>query len=176
MKTPRIGRRRWSRAEVVPSGGLRATSLPTGTATGQLISESCVSIDWCVGVGSAADSPGKNVASVVAWTGSGWNTAPVATPGCVPPAAVSMPSPVSPGTPAPRWGSYTDTAGKNENPLVVRWNGSAWNVDPGPTVPAGTELDGVTCALDGSWTVVGHYFTTYPNGSSQPAPVSAQLS
>ena len=154
--------------------GLESVPLPTGTATGQLISVSCVSIDWCVGVGSAADSPGKNVAFVVAWTGSGWNTAPVATPAGAAGSGLNAISCVSRDA-CTAVGSYTDTAG-NENPLVVRWNGSAWNVDPGPTVPAGTELDGVSCALDGSCTVVGYYFTTYPNGSSQPAPVSAQLS
>ena len=72
-------------------------------------------------------------------------------------------------------GNYSDSAG-NQNPLVDWRNGSTWSVDPGPAMPAGTVLDGVSCASDGSCTVVGYYFMTYPGGETQPAPVSAQLS
>jgi hypothetical protein len=150
---------------------VESVPLPAGTTSGGLSSVSCISDVWCVAVGTAADDHGNNVAFIASWDGSTWTVANV-TPA---PAAetidlnsISCVSEIA--------CTAVGSAGGDPSDLVERWNGSTWSVDPGPQVPPGTALDGVSCTSDGSCTVVGSYTTYSIDGRISQAPVSAQLS
>jgi hypothetical protein len=109
---------------------------------------SCSSSTSCSAVGGAADQ-----ALTERWNGTTWSIQPTGTaPGAT--GAILLANSCPSRTVCVAVGYYTEQGGVYR-PLVERWNGSQWSVQPlGTGVPDG-ELQGVSCPTDTRCTAVG---------------------
>ncbi|HYP39427.1 MAG TPA: S-layer homology domain-containing protein [Chloroflexia bacterium] len=87
------------------------------------------------------------------WDGSQWNNVPSPNPGSDSEANVLYG--VSVVSPNDVWavGSHTDNSGDSEN-LILHWDGSQWNVVPGPVIASNNSLNDVEAiSTDDVWAV-----------------------
>ncbi len=145
---------------------------PSGATNTRLYGVSCSSAASCTAVGAAASTGHSDTALIESWDGSSWKLESVPLPSGSTESNLLAISCAS-TTACTAVGNYWKPV---QSPLVERWNGSTWTVDPGPRGPVGSGMYGVSCTADGSCTVVGSYFTMYPGGVDQPALWSAQSS
>jgi hypothetical protein len=112
---------------------------------------SCASSSECIAVGSGVNDRANRIAIAAAWNGTAWSalkTAPVRGAANDTLAAVSCVA-----------GNDCTAAGYELNgaglafPLVERWDGTAWSVEPSPA--QGGSLAGISCASASACVAVG---------------------
>lgn len=131
-----------------------SVALPSGAASGQLNSVSCVSATDCTAVGNYINSStGAQVALIEVWDGSSWSQAPGSSVNGVL-SSVSCGS----STGCAAVGSNGNTG---DGMFAETWDGTAWTVDPirGREEWAGSQLNGVSCTSSNKCTAVGSYYT-----------------
>jgi hypothetical protein len=119
---------------------------------GSLNAVSCTSTSACVAVGGGVNDRANRIAIAAAWNGIAWSTQHAAQPRGSAGAALDAASCIS-ATACTAVGyqlSGVDVA----LPLVERWNGAAWSVQPTPAGRGGS-LAGVSCVSAGSCIAVG---------------------
>ncbi len=111
----------------------------------------CVSANSCWAVGANMDSIGDPSSTlVVSWNGTTWSTVP-----SPPSASGSLLTDVTCLDASQCWASgmllQGGGGGNNASPnsMIASWNGSAWSVDPSPSVAAFGYLSSVGCASSG---------------------------
>jgi hypothetical protein len=108
----------------------------------------CSGSSQCWAVGATMDANGNPSTTLVDhWDGTGWSTYPSPAP----PAGADLLTAVTCTGPNACWavGASDVVSGQNSNsqpsPFVESWSGSAWSIDPSPTVTALAYLDSVAC-------------------------------
>ncbi len=146
----------WS---VVPTPGAAAPA-------GQLLnSVTCTSTSNCWAVGATMDGSGNPSTTLVdRWNGSSWMTVPSAEP----PTPANNLNVVTCVNASDCWATgATDDGGQNTSPtpFFENWNGSAWTVEPSPTVTAFGYLSGLACVRSTGCFAVGFAATNLNNGT-----------
>jgi hypothetical protein len=110
---------------------------------------SCPAATSCVAVGSNGSG-----AFARHWNGSTWTTVATPTPSGAHDAGLTDVSCTSPTQCTAIGSSSTNTT---IDPLIERWNGTAWSIQTSPTAPAGSSvsLEAVSCASSTSCVAVG---------------------
>jgi hypothetical protein len=127
---------------------------------------SCVSITACTAVGAAPDGLRVSGTGAAGWVGMRWSIQPTPDhPGSSDTenelAAVSCTARGA-CTAVGDYSTYDRTGQLNTTPLVERWDGAHWSIQPTPRPPhAGVykQLFGVSCASSTACTAVGYYIT-----------------
>jgi len=108
---------------------------------------SCVSATACTAVGSGVNAP-----LAERWNGTGWSIQPTPKPaGTQPVVLFSVSCPTT--TACTAVGYYTSAAGST--PLAEHWNGTAWTIQPTPSLPGAGVLEHVACTTTSACTAVG---------------------
>ncbi len=128
-------------------------STPPGSAEDYLEDVSCLSGDWCMGVGFVY--PATSTAMSREWTGNEWALRSIPLPSGGGGAKVFDVSCTS-SSACTAVGRYVDAA-ENMVPMAVRWNGTSWTQQSIPT-PASeyTDLQGVSCPSASECIAVGY--------------------
>ena len=131
-------------------------ALPRSEGEGSLQSISCVSVTFCMAVGSYYVQS-HNLTAVLAerWDGTSWSVVPNPLPPAPGAAAASMLLGVSCANPAfcVAVGGEGDTPG-SDSAIVESWDGHAWSVLKSPSL-VGASLTGVSCTSPGFCFAVG---------------------
>jgi hypothetical protein len=136
---------------------IQTTPVPGGSFSNNLSSVSCPSATRCIAVGS--DNPPRVTDPLAeGWDGSSWliQTAPL--PGDASGGGLTGVS-CSTVTACTAVGSYDNAQGVTQ-PLVERWDGTSWTIQPASS-PAGSVFNAVSCPSATWCTAVGSY-----NGTS----------
>jgi hypothetical protein len=166
---------------------------PTGLTQGSLLAVSCSSTTACTAVGSYLPRNSELIGFCCAstltlaehWDGSGWSIQPTPNPANAARGKLTGVSCWSPSR-CIAVGTYHTTTNHDE-PLVERWNGRRWSIEPIPDPEWGGVLMGVSCWSPTGCVAVGGYYRgsdvadTNPlverwNGTTwsiQPAPDTA---
>lgn len=129
--------------------------LPRGPNDRGLSGVSCISAAACTAVGNYTNGSGSEATLAEDWNGASWVQQP--TPN-VSGATSSWLSGVSCTTTTACTAVGADYSGPNYNPaLAVAWDGSAWSVQPTPSLNAGgaAVFSGVVCIAASACTAVG---------------------
>lgn len=140
---------------------VQPTPNPAGAVRSQLLGVSCVSATACTAVGYSVDATGTHAALAEAWDGTSWTIQPTPRPAGARESLLRDVSCTSAAACTADW-YYTDSTG-TRLPLVERWDGAAWTIQPAPS-PAGAQgslLRGISCTTISSCQAVGYYI----NGS-----------
>ncbi len=121
---------------------------------------SCTGPRSCVAVGDYGTQSGRNFTLIESWNGGVWSITPSPNPGIgsLPGNyldSVSCTSAMS----CVAVGMFTGPLGYQ--PLIETWNGTAWSVLAGPSLPESSELASVSCSDAGSCMAVGFSEDTY---------------
>jgi len=125
---------------------IQPTPNPAGSVASALLGVSCTSPSACTGVGFSQQSDGTYATLAERWNGSSWEIQPKPNP-----AGASLGVFHGVSCTGPRFciavGNYRPASGF-ELPLVERWNGHTWEVQPTPAPPGATfgVLYGVSCS------------------------------
>ncbi len=137
---------------------------PSGAVNSSFGSTSCSSTTECVAVGFYAVAPGgdwisKPLAEI--WDGSRWAVQNAASPNVPNLRGSSLDAVTCPTASACVAVGAMKIRSMN-HPLVERWNGSAWTIQPTPALPAINvgALNGVTCRSSADCIAVGWYGVT----------------
>lgn len=125
-------------------------------SSSRLFSVSCGSPTACIAVGQSAGGQSAATPLTEVWNGSAWSIAPAA----VPPAATGVfLNAVSCTFPSACTAVGAATNATGGVPLAEHWNGSAWSIQPIPTIPGGTFFPwaGMSCSSDSRCVAVGRY-------------------
>jgi hypothetical protein len=146
---------------------LSPTPNPAGPVDSELFGVSCTSASECMAVGYSDDGSGVRSLLAERYAAGRWHLAAVAAP----PDAVTADFVGVSCTSARACvaaGNYRVRSGLTRT-LAERWDGASWRIDatvnPGhpygqPTLDAGTEFSGVSCASARSCVAVGDYLDT----------------
>jgi hypothetical protein len=135
---------------------IQATPNPAHATTSYLSGVSCTSPTACVAVGFFTESSGQYVTLVERWNGVDWSIQPAPSPAALVGAILSgsLLSGVScTSSKACTAVGRSYNKSQDEVPLVERWNGVSWSIQP--TANVGGLLDGVSCASPRTCTAVG---------------------
>lgn len=134
---------------------------PAGTTIADLVGVSCASPTSCTAVGLYDKKSGGSSHEVPLaehWNGTSWTVQTVPLP------AGAIAADLDGGVSCPTATECTAVGGSGPNqtggPLVERWNGIRWRVQPTPTLPAGAYnpfFAGVSCTSAGHCTAVGGF-------------------
>src|SRR5215471_1081359 len=120
--------------------------------TGQLFWVSCPAANSCMAVGTYTKPSGAGVPLAEQWNGSTWRIQPVPSP---PGAALSNLLGVSCVSPsACEAVGLTVSRSREWRPVMERWNGTKWQLQPAPSSGA-SYLVGVSCTSPTACTAVG---------------------
>src|SRR5215831_16027412 len=130
------------------------------SAANGLVGVSCASARTCIAVGFSTARTGESTTLAERWDGSRWRIQPAPVPAGTVSAGLSGVS-----CPSPRActavGEFFNS-GQRELPLAMRWDGTAWQIQPVPS-PAGarqgSELSAVSCPAADRCFAVGQSFT-----------------
>jgi hypothetical protein len=130
---------------------------PTGATAFGLAGVSCASAHACMAVGYYFDAAGTRRTLAEEWNDSGWTVQSTPNLADAADAVLASVSCLS-AQDCTAVGSYNDTTGFSF-PLAEHWNGSKWSVQPsaGPTSPAGSVLNSVSCTTRNACTAAGGY-------------------
>jgi len=120
--------------------------------TGQLAWVSCPAANSCVAVGTYVKASGAGVTLAERWDGSGWRIQPIPSPAGAAWSALEGVSCVSPS--ACEAVGVTVSRSRAWRPVVERWNGTKWQIQPAPSSGASV-LIGVSCTSPSACTAVG---------------------
>jgi hypothetical protein len=131
------------------------TPNPSGAEQSVLYGMSCMSSSWCMGVGYSKSTAHVLAPLAESWNGTEWSLSTPASPSGGKEASLVSVSCTSSAA-CTAVGSYMNGSGTYE-PLVERWNGSAWTIQSTPSAPAKDtyELRSVACTSASSCMVVG---------------------
>ena len=154
-------------------------AVPDGQAGADLDGVACRSARWCVGVGARASGDVNSVPVADRWNGSSWTQARPPVPAGATTSGLGAVA-CSGSRACTAVGSFARGRGA-PRPLAVRWNGSAWKVQPVPAPTAtGSMLAAVACPAADACRAVGSdlkgLFAAVWNGSAwrlRPVPVPA---
>jgi len=130
------------------------------SAANGLVGVSCASARTCIAVGYSTATTGESTTLAESWDGSRWRIQPSPVPAGTVSAGLSGVSCLSPRA-CTAVGQFFSSA-QRELPLAMRWDGTAWRIQPVPS-PAGArqgaELSAVSCPSANRCFAVGQYFT-----------------
>jgi hypothetical protein len=147
---------RWSIQPIAKLAGPRGT-------TGQVIlfGTSCPAVTFCTAVGQGSPVVSRVLTVAERWDGAHWSIQRTPSPSGRLGSefkAVSCPSATAcwavGGSTVP---SSSPSSPPSDVPLVEHWNGSRWSTQrvPNPTVPGGSDLEGVSCQSTVACVAVG---------------------
>ena len=121
---------------------------------------SCTSPNACTAVGYGGDFYGTLLSLAMRWDGRIWSIQPTPNPAGAHSSYLSDVSCTSENM-CVAVGHYTTSAG-TEPPLIERWDGRTWSIEPAPSPPAAdrTSLVAVSCSSATACTAVGEYRTS----------------
>ena len=132
-------------------------------ASGRSAAVSCLGSAACMAVGASMNSTGKQRALAQVWDGSVWKATAVPVPYRATNTRLAGVS-CTAASACTAVGSYglppgPDGGARDQYPLVVRWDGTAWTrqVVPRPSGTSKSYLNGVSCTATGGCKAVGGY-------------------
>ncbi len=138
---------------------IERTLRPVGATGSRFTEVSCASPAACIAIGSYDTARTSGLTLVERWNGASWSIQQTPSPATG--AANSQLTAVSCSSAmaCTAVGSYTLAGGQRAVPLVERWDGSGWSVQPTPDLgDAGATLSGVSCSSPTACTAVGAYY------------------
>jgi len=137
-----------------PSSGWSVTPTPNPEVpTGQLFWVSCTTANSCMAVGAYAKTSGQAVTLAEQWNGKSWRI--LQTPNPLH-ATYSALFGVTCGTLSACTAVGLAIIAGTQQTLAERWNGTTWNIQATPTLPAGGGfLNAVSCATAAACIAVG---------------------
>jgi hypothetical protein len=142
---------------------IRSTETPAGRA-GVLHGVSCTGPRSCTAVGDYQPIPGYSVTLAERWNGATWEIQPTPNPAGATLSVLYGVSCSGPDACVAAGEQVTSTG--IAIPLMERWNGSSWEIQPTP-IPAGamfSTLGGVSCSSASACTTTGLYYA----GTDEP--------
>src|SRR3984957_4516587 len=143
-----------TRTAVLHWNGTAWTRVPSpGPAYSSVAGVAVVSAGDAWAVGSTSSRPGRYTPLILHWNGTAWKQVPSPNP-----SADSMLDDVAATSADDAWAVGTTGTGPltcgSCTPLILHWNGTTWKQVPGPNLPAGRGLDGVSAPpADDGWAV-----------------------
>jgi hypothetical protein len=147
----------WSAGAASAFGPVRSGTGATSSSSAVLSGVACVSADHCTAVGSYVNQNSPPLAMV--WDGGSWAVQPTPEPAGRYSFTLNGVACSSAASCTAVGSAYSSTGSPGPYPLALRWNGSAWMVQPTPA-PAGSVdagLNGVSCPGLDHCVAVGDY-------------------
>jgi hypothetical protein len=149
LLAPSVASAAWT---VSPAADVAGTSWTNLHAVDCSSANSCMAVGFAVVYSGGEFGPGAYSTVAERWDGTSWQRVPTPDP----------PSPTTPvslnGVSCPRpnvcFAVGSSGSGSSSAPLIERWNGASWSIQPSPAVPGGS-LGAVSCSGLLACTAVG---------------------